>query len=107
VTHQWGDYYRQRTQAVLDGTWKPGNVWGGVREGMIRVDHFGPKVPKAVQQEVLARQKDIAAGKLRPFAGPIVDNEGQARLAKGQSLTDPQILQMDYLVTGVQGRVAK
>ena len=44
---------------------------------MIRVGDFGPKVPKAVQDEVLARQKDIAAGKLRPFAGPIADNEGK------------------------------
>ncbi|HEY8360520.1 MAG TPA: BMP family ABC transporter substrate-binding protein [Ramlibacter sp.] len=107
VTHQWGDYYRQRTQAVLDGSWKPVNVWGGVREGMIRVDHFGPKVPKAVQQEVLARQKDIAAGKLRPFAGPILDNAGRSVLPKGQSLSDPQILAMDYLVAGVQGKVSK
>lgn len=107
VTHQWGDYYRRRTQAVLDGSWKPVNVWGGVREGMIRVDHFGPKVPKAVQQEVLARQRDIAAGRLRPFAGPIADNTGRSVLAKGGALTDEQILSMDYLVSGVQGKVAK
>ena len=54
VTHHWGDYYTQRARAVLDGTWKSGNVWGGVKEGMIRVGDFGPKVPKAVQDEVLA-----------------------------------------------------
>lgn len=107
VTHQWGDYYKRRTQAVLDGTWKPTNTWGGVKEGMIRVGWFGPKVPKAVQDEVLARQQDIAAGRLRPFAGPIVDNEGHAVIARGQVLTDPQILAMNYLVSGVQGKVAK
>lgn len=28
VTHQWGKYYTQRAQAVLDGTWKSGRVWG-------------------------------------------------------------------------------
>jgi basic membrane protein A len=49
VTHQWADYYKRRTQAVLDGSWKTGNVWGGVKEGMIQVGWFGPKVPKAVQ----------------------------------------------------------
>jgi basic membrane protein A and related proteins len=104
VTHQWGDYYKRRTQAVLDGTWKPGNVWGGVKEGMIRVGYFGRKVPKAVQDEVLARQKDIAAGKLRPFAGPIADNEGKSVIGKGQALTDDQILTMNFLVSGVQGK---
>jgi basic membrane protein A and related proteins len=107
VTHQWGDYYKRRTQAVLDGSWKPGNVWGGVKEGMIRVGFFGSKVPKAVQDEVLARQKDIAAGKLRPFAGPITDNEGKAVIGKGQALTDDQILTMKFLVSGVQGKAGQ
>ena len=92
---------------MLDGSWKSGNVWGGVKEGMIRVGAFGPKVPKAVQDEVLARQKDIASGKLKPFAGPLQDNEGKAIIAKGQSLGDEQILKMNYLVSGVQGRISK
>ena len=107
VTHQWGDYYTRRIRAVVDGTWTSGKVWGGVKEGMIRVGDFGSKVPKAVQAEVLARQKDIASGKLRPFAGPIVDNEGREVVPKGQAMTDEQILTMNFLVSGVQGRIAK
>ncbi|MEO8120714.1 MAG: BMP family ABC transporter substrate-binding protein [Rhodoferax sp.] len=107
VTHQWGRYYTQRAQAVLNGTWKSGSVWGGVREGMIKVDGFGSKVPKAVQDEVLARQKDIAAGKLHPFhAGQaVLDNEGRQVIAKGQTLSDEQILKMNWLVQGVQGKL--
>jgi simple sugar transport system substrate-binding protein len=107
VTHHWGDYYKRRTQAVLDGTWKSTDTWGGVKDGMIRVGAFGPKVPKAVQDEVLARQKDIAAGKLHPFAGPIVDNTGKQVLAAGLLLSDPEILSMNFLVSGVQGKAAK
>ena len=107
VTHQWGDYYTRRIRAVADGSWSTGKVWGGVKQGMIRVGDFGPKVPKAVQQEVLARQKDIAAGRLKPFAGPIVDNEGREVVPKGQAMTDEQILSMNFLVSGVQGRIAK
>ena len=107
VTHQWGDYYIRRVQAAMDGTWKRGTVWGGVGEGMIRVGDFGPKVPKAVQDEVLARQKDIASGRLRPFTGPMIDNEGREVLAKGQVMTDAQILTMNFLISGVVGRIAK
>jgi simple sugar transport system substrate-binding protein len=107
VTHQWGDYYTRRAKAVLDGSWKSGSVWGGVKEGMVRVGDFGPKVPAAVQKEVLARQKEIAAGKLRPFTGPITDNEGRLVVPKGQALTDAQILDMNYLVSGVVGKAAK
>jgi len=106
VTHHWADYYVRRVQAVLDGTWKSGNFWGGVKDAMVRAGDFGPKVPKAVQDEVLARQKDIALGKLRPFTGPITDNEGKQVLAAGQPMTDEQILGMNYLVAGVQGKIA-
>ncbi|NDP40231.1 MAG: BMP family ABC transporter substrate-binding protein [Rhodoferax sp.] len=107
VTHQWGNYYTERAQALLDGRWKSGNVWGGVREGMIKVTGFGSKVPKAVQQEVLARQKDIAAGKLHPFHATqaVLNNAGQEVIAKGQTLSDVQILKMNWLVQGVQGQL--
>jgi basic membrane protein A len=107
VTHHWGEYYVQRTKAVLDGTWKSGNLWGGVRDRMVRIEGFGTKVPKTVQEEALARQKDIASGKLKPFAGPIVDNEGKTVVSPGQSLSDEQILGMNYLVQGVAGKVPK
>ena len=107
VTHQWGDYYTRRVKAVLDGSWKSGSVWGGVKEGMIRVGDFGPKVPKKVQDEVLELQKAVGSGKLVPFAGPITDNEGRPILAKGQRLTDEQILNMNWLVQGVAGKVSR
>ena len=107
VTHQWGDFYTRRVKAVADGSWKSGSVWGGVKDGMIRVGDFGPKVPQKVQDEVLARQKAIGAGQLQPFTGPIVDNEGREVLAKGQKLSDEQILNMNYLVAGVVGRINK
>ncbi|WP_297724411.1 BMP family ABC transporter substrate-binding protein [Limnohabitans sp. Rim8] len=107
VTHEWGAYYTARIKAVQQGQWQTGNVWGGVKEGMVRVGDFGPKVPKAVQAEVLAKQKDVASGKLHPFAGPISDNDGKLVVPAGQALSDAQILSMNYLVAGVQGKVIK
>ena len=77
---------------------------------MIRVGDFGTKVPKSVQDEVLARQNDIAAGKLQPFravAADVRDNEGHVVIAKGAQLGDEQILKMNWLVEGVQGRVTR
>jgi len=107
VTHHWGDYDVRRVRAVLDGTWKPGNFWGGIAQGMVRCGDFGPKVPKAVQQEVLARQSAIARGRLHPFTGPIRDNQGKLVLADGKVMTDQQILAMNYLVEGVQGTIPR
>ena len=105
VIHLWGDYATRRVKAVQDGSWQSTDLWGGVKEGMIRVDAFGPKVPQAVQREVLARQQDIAAGRLHPFAGPISDNSGHRQLDKGKTLDDARILQMNWLVEGVGSKL--
>src|SRR5207302_9798001 len=36
TTHQWGAYYTKIAQEVIAGTWKPGSVWGGIKDGMIK-----------------------------------------------------------------------
>jgi basic membrane protein A len=111
VTHQWGDYYTRRVQAVGNGTWGASRLWGGVKEGMIRVDAFGPAVPQAAQTEVLARQKDIAQGVLHPFAARgaakagVRDNSGKLVIAAGEVLSDEAILSMNWLAEGVLGKL--
>jgi simple sugar transport system substrate-binding protein len=103
ITHHWGRYYSDRAKAVIEGTWQSGTVWGGVHEGMIKVGDFGPKVPKKVQAEILRLQRAVGKGSLLPFTGPILDNQDQVILARGQNLSDEQILNMKFLVQGVQG----
>jgi simple sugar transport system substrate-binding protein len=72
---------------------------------MIRLEAFGRKVPAAVQKEVLAQQQLMAQGRLQPFAAmkaDVRDNAGHVVIAKGAALTDAQILDMKWLVEGVQ-----
>ncbi len=110
VTHHWEAYYTERARAVLEGRWKSGQVWGGIPQGMVRVGDFGPRVPEAVQQEVLARQREIAAGRLKPFAAgaqAVRDNQGEVFIAAGSALSDAQILGMNRLVQGVQGSLPR
>ncbi len=110
VTHQWGTYYVKQVRASLDGSWKSGNFWGGVKEGMIRVDSFGRQVPASVIAEVNAAQKAIGEGKLHPFAAAaqdVLDNEGNILIPRASTLSDGQILSMNALVSGVIGKIAK
>ncbi|MCB1999025.1 MAG: BMP family ABC transporter substrate-binding protein, partial [Rhodoferax sp.] len=109
VTHEWGAYYTRRARAVLDGSWRSGNVWGGIREGMIRVGDFGPAVGAPVRDEVMARQKDIAEGRLHPFRArqPVLDNTGRTVIAAGETLSDARILAMDWLAQGVSAAPLK
>lgn len=108
VTHRWGKYYEQRANAVLNGSWKSQDFWGGVKDGMVGVEGFGPKLSKAARDEVLMREQQMAKGQLAPFAAgkqPVRDNQGVVRIPAGTSLTDLQILEMNWLAEGVVGKL--
>jgi len=105
VTHEWGAYYSQRVSDLQKGQWRTGNVWAGLKEGMIRVGDFGPKLPAKVRDEIVKVQQDISQGKRHPFQGPIADNEGKVIVAAGKKLSDVQILNMNYGVAGVMGKI--
>ncbi|MEO8848335.1 MAG: BMP family ABC transporter substrate-binding protein [Casimicrobiaceae bacterium] len=105
VTHVWDAYYTRVAQSMLDGTWKPDHVWGGIKDGMIRMAPFNAAVPQDVRDQMLKAQADIVAGRLHPFTGPLKDNEGKLRLAAGTTISDDALLKMDYYVEGVQGKL--
>ena len=105
VTHRWGEYYTKQAQAVLDGTWKSSSTWGGIKDGMVKLEGINAAVPADVKQFVLAREKDLVAGKLNPFSAPIKDNDGKVHLEKG-ALDDAALTKMDYFVEGVAGKVS-
>ena len=105
TVHLWGDFYTKTVKAVLANTWKTENVWGGFNQGMIALAPFGPSVPKDVQAMVLKLRDRISAGKLHPFAGPVVDQDGKVRVKAGQTITDEDLDKMNYYVAGVDGKM--
>jgi simple sugar transport system substrate-binding protein len=105
ATHVWDKYYVARVKAQLDGTWKSEDTWGGIAQGMIELAPFGPDVPEDIQKLVKEKEAAIADGSLHPFAGPVKDNEGNEKVAEGSTLSDKDMLGMNWYVEGVQGKV--
>ena len=104
VVTDWSGYYVGRVQAAMAGGWSSTDTWGGIKDGMIVLAPFNAAVPKAVADEVLARQAEIVSGKLLPFAGPLSTQAGSEKAAAGAALSDKDILTMDWLVPAVQGK---
>ena len=73
-------------------------------KGMIRMAPLGANVPPAAKAAAEAAQAAIMAGK-PAFAGPIKDQSGQVRVAAGSAMEDKDILSMNWLAEGVQGKV--
>lgn len=98
--NNWGDYYAERARAVLDGAWRPGDVWGGLNSGMFRLAPFTNMTPEETAEATRIRDA-IAAGTLHPFDGPIVRQDGTEVIPAGQRLTDDQIRAQNYFYRGI------
>jgi simple sugar transport system substrate-binding protein len=100
VTHHWGGYYTQVARSVAAGTWKVQPVWGGLKDGFVRLSAVSSALPRTVRDEVDARRRAIESGRFHPFSGRLVDSAGRVRLEHG-ALDDAAITGMDWFVQGV------
>jgi basic membrane protein A len=107
TTHHWGAFYTRTINEAIAGTWKPGNLWGGFKEGMVKLAPLNPAVPADVRERVARIEADLTSGKFHPFSGQIVDQDGKERLAAGQTMDDDTLNRMDYYVQGVASRLPK
>jgi simple sugar transport system substrate-binding protein len=107
VVQNWGGYYIKVVEDVLAGRWKSDSTMGGLREGMIKMAPLNAAVPADLREKVAKLEKDIAEGRLHPFAGPVLDQEGKVRVPAGQTITGADLANMNYLVQGVEGLLPK
>ena len=104
IVDNWSAYYIERVQAVIDGTWETQSIWWGLKEGMVEMAPYGPAVHRRGGRGGAMRSRTgIIAGTLHPFTGPIENQAGEVVVAEGESLSDEQMLKMDWYVKGVAG----
>jgi basic membrane protein A len=100
IVDNWSGYYIERTKAVIDGTWKSGDVWGGLGTKIVVMAPF-TNMPEDVKTMAEATTQAIASGKLHPFRGPIYKPDGTLAAKDGAALPDPDILGMNWYVKGI------
>jgi len=106
-TNHWGDFYTSTAQAVMAGTWKTGEVRGGLKEDMVRMSPLNAAIPADVTKLFEQKKAEIIAGKLKPFQGPIKDQSGAVRVAAGAQMADKDVHGMNFYVQGVEGTIPK
>jgi basic membrane protein A len=107
IVNVWDGYYVARARAVMDGTWKSGDTWGGLKEGMLSMAPYNAAIPAEVRAMAMKAQEDIIAGTVHAFAGPIRDQMGMEKVPAGKTLGDGALLSMNWYVEGVQGKLPK
>jgi basic membrane protein A and related proteins len=104
AVYDWGLYYLRRVKAAMDGTWKTGFYYGSIKDGMIGLAPYGPKVSAATKKAIAAKRAALVNGTFYEFAGPLYDQSGKLRVKKGQRLSVKDLYAMDWLVKGVIGK---
>jgi simple sugar transport system substrate-binding protein len=107
TTHIWGDFYTKTVKDIVAGKHPQVNIWGGFKDGMIKLAPMNKAVPADVQKMVMGLEKDIQTGKFHPFQGPVVAQDGSVKVAKGQVMSDKDIDAINYYVQGVDSPAPK
>lgn len=97
----WGVYYTEAVQQVIDGTWKPENVLLGMKEGLCALSPISENCAEGTEEKIAEVEEQILSGEFGVFEGPITDNEGNVQVAEGVTLTPEEILQVNWLCEGI------
>ena len=100
IVNNWGPYYVQRAQAVIDGTWEMSNTLQAMSDGMVSLAEFR-NMPEDVATAAAETRDAIIAGDFPPFTGPIFNQAGEEVVAEGEVASDEMILSMDWYVQGI------
>ena len=103
AVYNWGPYYLRKTKALLNGTWKTNFYYGSLKDGMIGLASYGPKVTAKTKAAIAKKKQALIKGTFYEFAGPLYDQKGKLRVPKGKRLTVKDLYAMNWLVKGVIG----
>ena len=102
----WDDYYVQQVKAAMDGSWKSGDVWGGLKSGMLKMAPYA-NMPDDVKALAEKTEAGLKSGEIVIFKGPINAQDGSPKVKVGEVLDDGAVAGMDWLAEGVEGQLPK
>ena len=103
VVHDWGKIYASRIQSVMDNTWSSTDLWPGLKQNSSHLTSLSPKLPAEIVDKVTAATAAIQSGALTIFSGPINNHRSRQIIREGETLSDSDILRMDWYAQGIEG----
>lgn len=110
---EWGKYYEQIVQSVLEGSWEVKaerkdhqaiNYWWGMSAGVIDVILSG-QLSYYAKKFIDILKKEVISGDLSPFDGELRSQEGVVRAAGSGRLSNEEIIRMNWLNDNVEGSI--
>lgn len=112
----WGVFYEKVIRNILSGTWKsvydhndgeqvPMNFWLGMNTGIVDLFYSNRNINAPMKQLIEGIKNAINTNEFNVFTGPIYDQNKELKLKTGESFDYEDIINMDWLVEGVEGEL--
>lgn len=101
----WGPYYIEQVQKVIDGEFEAHSYWGGLEDEIVALDELTDLAPEGAKDAIVAAKASIINEEFHVFEGPIKDQSGEIKVEAGETLTDEEMLNMMWFVDGVIGNI--
>ncbi|MBL0901079.1 MAG: BMP family ABC transporter substrate-binding protein, partial [Reyranella sp.] len=88
IVDDWSGYYIKRVKEVMDGSWKSGDVWGGIKDGFVKLAPFNDAVTPAARAAADEVTKGIVAGTVKHKKKKLTLSDADAA-AMAESGTNP------------------
>lgn len=98
----WGNFYTEVVQSVINGSWRTGNYLGGLKDGAVDLAPLSKNCATGTAAAIQKARNGIINGSLQIFSGPIKDNKGNEQIKAGESPSAEQILgRMQWYVDNI------
>jgi basic membrane protein A and related proteins len=84
----WGPHYINSVKSVMNGTWKPVQLYYHMKDGLVEPTSPASFVPSDVASPAMSVAAQIKAGTFNIWKGPLVDNHGNVKAPEGKTLGD-------------------
>ena len=100
----WETFFLDNVQSIVDGTWTGTNHWLGMQDGLVSLCEMH-NLADGTEEKVNEAIDGFTNGTLNIWEGEIYDNQGNLVVAEGESLSDADLLSLNWFVDGVNGSV--
>lgn len=103
----WGPYFVSEINTIINGSWKPSDYHGGIKEGILDLAPLTDLAPADANAKVQDIRKQIIDGTFQVFAGEIKDQNGNVKVEKGKYLEYNDIMGtgMNWFVPNIEGTI--
>jgi basic membrane protein A len=101
----WRPHFIDQVGKMLDGTFKGEAYWGGYKDGAIELSSLTPDLTPEQRKVVDDAIAEMKAGAFHPMTGPIIAQDGTEKVAAGETMSDEDLLGINWLVKGVETKI--